>query len=310
LTFTVCETLPSGKREKFSKSKRVMRCLILRKKFRNDWNTLTNVEQARVNAACCEAGKYILYVGIREKGSPTLRFRPATKGAIRLPESIAKVGEEFQQALMEAMLKGDAGEDDSQGHALASNPKLRAIQERYIEISAQHLGRLRVVLRESSDAGHRALAAQIIAYHANKRDIVKDLVYGISDPDGAVRNNSMRALEVLAVFAKNSPKPQIKIPIKPFIEMLNSIEWTDRNKSSIALYQLTEQRDAVILSSMRKHALPSLVEMARWKTSGHAMPSFTLLGRIGNVSEEEIQKAWSGNRESLIERILERVKSK
>lgn len=281
------------------------------KEIQKRLETLTKVEQARLNAVCCEAGKFILYVGIREKGSPTLRFRPAPKGAIRLPEGIAKVGEEFQKALMEAMLKGDAGEDDSQGHALSSNPNLRAIQERYITFTAQDLGRLRAVLRESSDAGHRALAAQIIAYHANKRGIVKDLVYGMSDPDSDVRNNSMRALEVLAVFAKNLPKQRIKIPVEPFIDMLNSIEWTDRNKSSIALYQLTEKRDPVILSSLRKHALPSLVEMARWKASGHAMPSFTLLGRIGNFPEEEIQKAWStGNRESLIKMMLESVRSK
>ena len=281
------------------------------KEIQKRLETLTKVEQARLNAVCCEAGKFVLYVGIREEGSPTLRFRPVPKGAIRLPKSIAKVGEEFQNALMEAMLKGDAGEDDSQGHALSNNPNLRALQERYIGFTAQDLGRLRAVLRESSDAGHRALAAQIIVYHANKRDIVKDLVYGMSDPDEGVRNNSMRALGVLAVFANNSPEQRIKIPVEPFIDMLNSIEWTDRNKSSLALSRLTEKRDPVILSSLRKHALPSLVEMARWKASGHAMPSFTLLGRIGNLSAEEIQKAWSsGNRESLIETILERIKSK
>lgn len=281
------------------------------KEVQSRLETLTNVEQARLNATCCEAGKFILYVGIREKGSPILRFRTAPKGVVRLPENIAQVGKEYQKAWEEAVLKGDAGEDDSQGHALSSNPNLRAIQERYITFAAQDLGRLRAVLRESSDAGHRALAAQIIAYHANKRDIVKDLVYGMNDPDEGVRNDSMRALEVLAVFAKNSPKQRIKIPVEPFIDMLNSIEWTDRNKSSIALYRLTEKRNPVILSSLRKHALLSLVEMARWKASGHAMPSFTLLGRIGNFSEEEIQKAWSiGNRKSLIETILERVKSK
>lgn len=281
------------------------------KEIQKRLETLLKVEQARVNAVCCEAGKFILYVGIREKGSPALRFRPAPTGAIRLPESIAKVGEEFQNALTEATLKGDAGEDDSQGHALSSNPNLRAIQEGFIAFTAQDLGRLRAVLRESSDAGHRALAAQIIAYHANKREIVKDLTYGMSDPDSGVRNNSMRALEVLAVFAKNSPQPRIEIPVEPFIDMLNSVEWTDRNKSSIALYQLTEKRSPVILSKLRKHALQSLVEMARWKASGHAVPSFTLLGRVGDVPEEEIQKAWSsGNRESLIETILEKVKAK
>jgi hypothetical protein len=272
--------------------------------------TLTNVEQARLTVTCCEADKFILYIGIREKGSPILRFRAAPKGAVRLPATIAQVGEEYKKAWEEAVLKGDAGEDDSQGHVLLSNPKVRAIQERYISFAAQDLAMLRSVLREASDAGHRALAAHIIAYHTNKRDIVKDLVYGMSDPDSDVRNNSMRALGVLAVFANNWPKQRIKIPVEPFINMLNSIEWTDRNKSSLALYQLTEKRNPAILSKLREHAVPSLIEMSRWKSPGHALGPFFLLGRAGNLSEDEIEKHWdSGNRETLIETVLKRVKS-
>lgn len=268
---------------------------------------LPNVEQARLNMVCCEAGKVILYVGIRERGFPTLQFRRPPKGSIRLPANIVQLGEEMERDLEEAVLKGDSGEDDSQGHALNSNPKLRATQERYIILAATELPRLRAVLHQSSDAGHRALAAEIIAYAANKRDIVNDLVYGMSDADGGVRNASMRALEVLAVLAKSSPKQRIKIPVEPFVEMLNSIEWTDRNKSSAALYRLSETRDPQILSRLRKRALLSLVEMARWKSSGHAQPSFTLLGRIGDFSEAEILRLWdSGNREVLIDAVLKK----
>jgi len=58
--------------------------------------------------------------------------------------------------------------------------------------------------------------------------------------------------------------------------MLNSIEWTDRNKSSLALYRLTENRDPKVLTILRRKALRSLVEMARWKTLGHARAAFTL----------------------------------
>ena len=270
---------------------------------------LTNVEQARLNVTCCEADKFILYVGIREKGSPILRFRAAPKGAIRLPANIAQAGEEHKKAWEEAVLKGDASEDASQGHALLSNPKVRAIQERYISFAAQDLERLRRVLREASDPEHRALAAHIIAYHANKREIVKDLVYGMSDPDSNVRNNSMRALGVLAVFANSSSEQRIEIPVEPFIDMLTSIEWTDRNKSSIALYQLTEKRNPAVLSKLGEQTVPSLIEMSRWKSPGHALAPFFLLGRVGNLSEDEIKKAWeSGNRETLIEKVLKRVK--
>ena len=271
---------------------------------------LPNVQQAHLGAVCCEAGQTILYVGIQEKGAPSLQFRSAPKGVIRLPETIMREGEAFSDALTEGVLKGDAGEDESQGHALSSYPKARAIQERFIAFAAQDLKLLRAVLYESADAQHRALAAQIIAYAANKQDVAKDLVYGMNDPDSDVRNNSMRALAVIASFAQRSPKKQIKVPFKPFIEMLNSIVWTDRNKSSFALYHLTERRNPAVLSRLRQQALPSLIEMSRWKT-GHAFRPFFLLGRVGNLSESEIQKDWdSGNREGLIETVLKRVKSK
>lgn len=224
---------------------------------------LPNVQQVRMNAVCCEAGKLIVYVGIKEKGTPTLQFRPPPKGRIRLSDDIVEVGEDFENALRRAAQMGDAGEDDSQGHALYSHRELRPIQEHFLTLASRNLSMFRNVLRHSSNAGHRALAAQIIAYAVNKRAIVRDLVYGMGDADESVRNNSMRALEVLAVFAKQVPKQRIKIPVRSFVKMLNSIEWTDRNKSSLALCRLTETRDRALLLSLRRHALLSLVEMAR-----------------------------------------------
>lgn len=269
---------------------------------------LPNVQQARLNFVCCDAGKAILYVGINEKGTPTLQFRPAPQGTIRLPDNMVRTGEALAHAVTRAVERGDAGEDDSQGHALSHNPEAHALQERFITFAAQDFKLLRAVLREAADAQQRALAAEIIAYAPNKRDVVKDLVYGMGDPDRGVRNSSMRALGIIARFALHAPKQRIKVPMEPFVEMLNSIEWTDRNKSSFALFQLTEKRDAALLSSLRRHALQSLVEMARWKSLGHAQLPFFILGRVGNLSEEEIWKAWnSSNRESLIERVLKSV---
>src|SRR5437016_3586377 len=272
---------------------------------------LPAVQQARIAAVCCEAGKTILYIGIKEEGAPSLRFGSAPKGAIRLPETIIEAGKALDDALTEGSEKGDVGEDDSQGHALYSYPKARAIQQSFITFAAQDFKLLRAVLHKSADAENRALAAEIIAYAANKRDVVADLLYGMRDPNSGVRNNSMRALGVIARFAQQSPKRRIKVPVKPFIEMLNSIVWTDRNKSSLVLYTLTEERNPAVLSKLRERALLSLIEMSRWKSPGHAFGPFFILGRVGNISEDEIRKEWdSGKREILIETVLRRVKSK
>jgi hypothetical protein len=272
---------------------------------------LPNVEQALLSFVCCDAGKALLYVGIKEKGATSLKFHRAPNGSIRLPETIVRAGDAFFDALTKGVEKGDTSEDESQGHALSSYPEARAIQERFITFAAEDLKLLRAVLHQSTHAHHRALAAQMIAYTANKREVVPDLIYGMGDPDSDVRNNSMRALAVIAGFAQRHPKEQIKIPVTPFIKMLNSIVWTDRNKSAFALDQLTQKRDPVILEELRERALPSLIEMARWKSRGHASSPFFLLGRLGNLSEVAIQKYWdNGKRETLIETVLRRIRSK
>ena len=273
--------------------------------------SLPGVAEAHIGLVCCDAGKAILFVGILEKGTPSLQFRPAPQGKVRLPQDVAQAGDDFQKAWSDAILKGNSGEDDSRGHALASDPSARSIQERFVTFAARDLKLLRDVLRHSADAEHRALAAQVIAYTANKQAIVNDLVEATRDPAGGVRNDAMRALSVMARSARQKTKQPIKIPVRPFAEMLNSVEWTDRNKSSYALLALTDKRDPVILSELRQNALPSLVEMARWKSSGHAYASFFLLGRAAGFPEDEMTAAWErGDRASFIETAINRAKAK
>ena len=60
-------------------------------------------------------------------------------------------------------------------------------------------------------------------------------------------------------------------------------------------------RDPQLLQRLRAQALPALVEMARWKSDGHAGAAFFLLGRIGGLSEDEIRAAWERrDREAVI----------
>jgi len=273
-------------------------------------HSLPGVAEASIGLVCCDAGKAIIYVGVREKGTPAIQFRPAPRGTALLPQDVIQAKEDYQKVFYEAVLKGNSGEDHSSGHALSNDPATRAIQERFITFAARDLKLLRDVLRHSDDAEHRALAAQVIAYTANKQAVVNDLVEAMRDPADGVRNNAMRALAVMAGSAPQTDKNQIRIPVRPFIEMLNGIEWTDRNKSSWALLRLTEKRDPAVLSELRQKALPSLIEMARWKSSGHAYAPFTLLGRVVGLPEDEITAAWErGDRASFIEVAVKRAKA-
>lgn len=263
--------------------------------------SFAGVEQVYTNITCCdENGKSILFIGIEEKGFPALRFRPAPKKNVLLSSDVIEAGHALDKAIEQGVLSGDAAEDDSQGHAFAHYPPARAIQEQFIKFAARDFKQLRDVLHNSINAGHRALAADVLAYTKNKQAVVSDLVTAIKDPDEAVRNNAMRALGVMAQ-AQTDGKLKINIPWSPFIELLNSSVWKDRNKSSVALMRLTQNRDPVLLAQLRDRALTSLVEMARWKSKGHAMPSFFILGRIGGLPENEIFEAWQkSDREAVI----------
>ena len=272
--------------------------------------TLPGVAEASLNVVCCDdaAQKTIVFIGVREKGdgSPDLKLRPAPRAKIDLPAAILQSGKDFLKAFSQAILYGDKGEDHSEGHALYNDREIRAVQEKFIEYAAHDTKLLRRVLRESENRESRALATQIIAYAPHKKEIIPDLIYAMTDSYETVRNNAMRALGVLADYAQNNPSQGMKIPVAPFVEMLNSLEWTDRNKSLMVLYFLTAKRDSRILmeikrSVLEKNALPSLVEMARWKNPSHAQTSFFILGRIANLAEAEIQSSWDkNNREKLI----------
>ena len=274
--------------------------------------TLPNVEEARLSAICCtNNGRTMLYVGVREKGSPALNFRNAPNGAIRLTEEIVKLGKEFDEAYQKAVRKGDAAEDVSAGHSLMKNVEARAVQERFVPVVNQNLKLFQQVLRESSNAEHRALAAQIIAYTKDKQAIVEDLVFAMKDADSNVRNNAMRALTIIAQYEPKKAEKRIVVPFQPFIEMLNSPEWTDRNKSSLAVVMLTEKPDVALLAALREKALPSLIEMARWKNDGHTSAPFVILGRVAGISEDEIGRAlMTGKRKILIEKILKSLETK
>ena len=65
---------------------------------------------------------------------------------------------------------------------------------------------------------------------------------------------------------------------------------------------LSASRDPGLLATLRKGALTSLVEMARWKSTGHALYAFIILGRLAGYSDTGAYDLWDrGEREVVIE---------
>jgi len=176
-------------------------------------------------------------------------------------------------------------------------------------------------LRTSGDAEHRAIAAYVIGYAPDKVAVVNDLQQALRDPDDTVRNNAMRslgAISVLAMRKAQEPKdpdqdPRTVLRVSPtwFIEMLDSLIWSDRTTAAVTLVTLTESRDAQVLAHLRERSAGVLAEMARWKHLPHALPAFILLGRAMGVPEDRIQQAWtSGDREAFIAGLLKPPKKR
>ena len=263
---------------------------------------LPGVVSAAIDPVCCEDGKTMLYVGVAEEGSPALELHARPTGTIRLPAEVVQAGIAFAQAHNRAVMRGFVKEDISQGHSLMADSAARMIQLRFVDLAAKYADSLRAVLRTSDDPDHRALAAEVLAYSANKQSVVADLVYAMRDPASDVRNNATRALALIAGYGQRNPAARITVPHEPFIDLLNSLAWTDRNKASLALMQLTEGRDRALLTALKARAFDSIVDIARWTNPGHSMAGVMMLGRMAGITDADTYAMFErGDREKIIE---------
>jgi hypothetical protein len=264
-------------------------------------DALPGVVETHLEAVCCEGNQAILFVGVEERGAPHFEIREPPEDDVPMPKEITDTYRRFLEAFQTAARRGVTAEDLTHGHSLSADPSTRAIQEMFSALADDNLVVLRNVLRNSGDEEQRATAAYVIGYATRKRDIVNDLQYALRDADSGVRVNAGRNLLALAVLARLSPNSGVMVSPTWFIEMLNSLSWTDRNRAAKALQILTDTRDASVIGQMRDRALDALTEMARWKSLENALPAFVLVGRIVGLTDQEIQDKWtSGQREAVI----------
>src|SRR5262245_17382490 len=260
---------------------------------------IPGVVRANINARCCnDAGKAALTVSILEEGSSTVLFRPVPTSSVRLPTGIIKTYRQFMVAWEHAVRIGDNQDNIDEGHSLLGNAEVRTIQREFITLSSRHFAVLREVLRNSAADEHRAAAAWTLGYASDKAAVIDDLVYAASDANAEVRNNAVRAVWAIAALSTRKPELGIRIPPGPFIELLNSIVWSDRNKALAVLNEITRNRPPAVLAELRGRALPALIEMARSRDGEMA---YWLLARIAGISENRITETWnSDEREKVI----------
>jgi hypothetical protein len=253
---------------------------------------------SRVEAACCDQGQTILYVGVEEKDGPRIEFHAAPAQDITLSSELTETYQNFLDAVAASIRGRNADEDLTNGYSLMADPECRQLQQSFIPLVERDLALIDRVLRESSDADQRATAAYVMQYAPRgprtSKTMVDSLQYALRDQDDSVRLNAMRSLEAVRIGAKLHPEQQIRIEPTWYIELMNSVVWSDRRNASLALVDLTEKRDPETLALLRQRALQSVLEMAQWRHLEDALPGFILAGRLAGLEEREIQDAWVG----------------
>lgn len=257
-----------------------------------------------VSFVCCDSQqRWMAYIGLQGASYQEIHFDPAPTGNIRLPNEAMKLGDNLDEAWANAVMNGHSAEDDSEGYALTKDPEARKAALAVRDYALRNEALILHVLGTSSDAEHRATAAEMLGYGRQSDQQINGLVKASLDPDDDVRNNAVRAL---AVLARAKPALAEGIPIDPFVRLLRSGTWTDHNKASILLLALTENRAPRVLSALRSEALDPLIEMARWRNEGHAEASITILGRITGLDESTIDRMIrAGEKEKIIRRAIQ-----
>src|SRR5687768_17486530 len=261
-----------------------------------DIKTLERIEQIResiristgklptdVAPVCCDIqGNYMIFIGLSGNSTVTPSYNAVPTGTVRLPPTAVNLYKQLMELSASLVSQARATEDRSKGYALSTDQNLRTkqLEARTFAIGNQQL--LSQVLRSSADPEQRTVAAHFMGYARQSRAQIADLVWASRDAHDGVRNNAIRALGVLA---ESSSQTAAQIPPGPFIEMLNSGVWTDRNKGGYVVEQISKRRSPKLLSLLRAQALEGLIEMARWRSRGHAESARTILGRIAGLEE-------------------------
>jgi hypothetical protein len=245
------------------------------------------IEATDVATICCDAkGDAMVYIGLgKSRGS--FAYNPPPTGTHKFPKIVAQLYDKAMDASMRAIVKGNANEDDSKGYALLADPDARSKQLAMRDYALEHSNLILEVLESSSDGRQRSIAATLLGYAAQSKRQIAALAHASQDANNEVRNNAVRALGVLA---RSDPKLAAQIPAEEFIPMLHSGAWTDLNKGSLLLDQLSVARDTKLLSELREQALDALIEMARWRSPGHSYAARMIIGRIAGIEEKRLEE--------------------
>lgn len=219
---------------------------------------------------------FILFIGVPGTTYKPYALKPAPQGKKRLAPEIVQCYEKMIEANCVAVSTG-SHESAAESEKLTGDLK---------KLGAPIADQLVDVVLNSADSNQRMVAAYALGLVAKSKKELDALASAAVDPDSVVRNNAVRELCDSAV---NDPALAARVDPACFIHMLSSGTWTDRNKGTFMIEVLSRPRNKDLLRRIKNEALATLIEMAHWNKE-HAYPSRMILGRVANLTDDEIRK--------------------
>jgi hypothetical protein len=269
----------------------------------------TGRDATDVNFLCCDdRGAAMIFIGLPGPAYRPFKYNPVMSARNpndnpELPDEIVALVQKVGELAHEAAQK-EPREDRSQGYALSLYPPFREVQLKIREYALDHAGLLHRVLYMSMDAKQKRAAVYALGYTMQTDAQLAALVWASRDRSSDVRNDATRAL---AVLAESDARAARRISTAHFVAMLSSGSWSDRNKAAMLLSVLTVSRNPTLLGALRKNAFEALIEMARWRSAGHAYHARMILGRMAGIEETRLEKlANQGQVDEIIGKLVNR----
>jgi hypothetical protein len=260
---------------------------------------VTGKEASNVAPVCCiRDGDTVVFIGLSGSSIRMPRLNPRPTQDLSLSVELLKLARAMEDA--EAAATDMREVDHPQGYRLMRDPGARAAELRVREYAQNHVEDLIRVLAAAADPEQRAIAADALGYADRSPKQIDALVAAAHDLDDVVRNNATRALSEIL---DGDPDAASLIPAAPFVEMLHSGIWTDRNKSCRVLESLTKSRDVAVLANVKARAWDALVEMARWRVPAWNREARLILARMAGIPEARARTLTLATTEAFLEAV-------
>lgn len=264
--------------------------------LRSELGKMKGVGQFTLKKVCCDANGVNIFVGLSsEKNLSKVRQRRTFTPAA-LPHNFFKTYQEYLTKLKVAVEKGESDDNLDHGYSLMKNEAVRALQVSLPDMVSPHQKMIAEVMCHSDQEEHRAAAAFLLGYCKNKSVSLRGFKDALNDPSPDVRNNVLRAMTAILVSEKQSVSRLMRAARSRIMEMLHSLEWTDRDKAMFALVAITERREQSFLDKLKRKAGSALEQMSKWKSRPHAMMAYVLLGRVAGKADEQIFQDWQAGK--------------